>query len=78
MIQLLDSIVPNSPAYNAGLLKGDRILKVNGNDVVKWQEFTELVKANDSPNIELEIERGNEIISNTIPLNENKKLVLLA
>ena len=49
---LLDSIVPNSPAYNAGLLKGDRIVKVNGNDVIKWEEFTEQVKANVSPNID--------------------------
>jgi len=71
---VLDSIVPNSPAFNAGLLSGDRVLRVNGNDIVKWQDFTELVKANNSPNINVEIERGNEIISNIIPLNEDKKI----
>ena len=54
---ILDSIVPNSPAYNAGLLKGDRIVKVNGNDVVKLEEFTEQVKANTSQNIDIDIKK---------------------
>ena len=71
---VLDSIVPNSPAYNAGLVSGDKILKVNGNEIVKWQDFTELVKLNDSPNINVEIERNNEVISNIIPLSEDKKI----
>ena len=71
---VLDSIVPNSPAYNAGLTSGDKILKVNGNEIIKWQDFTEIVKLNNSPNINIEIERGNEIISNLIPLNEDKKI----
>ena len=71
---ILDSIVPNSPAYNAGLASGDRILRVNGNQIIKWQDFTELVKVNTSPNINIEIERNNEVISNIIPLNEDKKI----
>ena len=36
---ILDSIVPNSPAYNAGLASGDRILRVNGNQIIKWQDL---------------------------------------
>jgi regulator of sigma E protease len=71
---ILDSIVPNSPAYNAGFLKGDRIVKVNGNDVVKWEEFTEQVKTNKSQNIDIDIKRGNEVVSNTITLNENNQI----
>ena len=71
---ILDSIVPSSPAYNAGLLKGDRIVKVNGNDVVKWEEFTEEVKVNTSQNIDIDIRRGNDIISNSITLNENNQI----
>jgi regulator of sigma E protease len=71
---ILDSIVPNSPAYNAGLLKGDRIIKVNGNDVIKWEEFTEQVKANTTQDIDIDIKRGNEIVSNTITLNENNQI----
>jgi regulator of sigma E protease len=71
---VLDSIVPNSPAYIAGLLSGDKILRVNGNEIVKWQDFTELVKLNNSPNINVEIERNSEVISNIIPLGEDNKI----
>ncbi len=71
---ILDSISPNSPAENAGLKSGDKIVRVNGNEIIKWQDFTELVKENTSPNINIEIERENEIISNIIPLNEENKI----
>ena len=71
---ILDSIFPDSPAFNAGLLKGDRIINVNGNDVVKWEEFTKQVKANKSQNIDIDIKRGNEVVSNTITLNENNQI----
>ena len=71
---ILDSISPNSPAENAGLKSGDKIVRVNGNEIIKWQNFAELVKANTSPNINIEIERENEIISNIIPLNEENKI----
>ena len=71
---ILDSIFPDSPAFNAGLLKGDRIINVNGNDAVKWEEFTEQVKANKSQNIDIDIKRGNEVVSNTITLNENNQI----
>ena len=71
---ILDSISPNSPAENAGLKSGDKIVRVNGNEIIKWQSFAELVKANTSPNINIEIERENEIISNIIPLNEENKI----
>ena len=71
---VIDSIVPDSPAYNASLVKGDKIIKVNGNDIIKWQDFTELVKLNTSSNISVEIERGGDVISKLIPLNEDKKI----
>ena len=71
---VIDSIVHDSTAYNASLAKGDKIIKVNGNDIIKWQDFTELVKLNTSSNISVEIERGGDVISKLIPLNEDKKI----
>ena len=47
---------------------------MNGNDIIKWQDFTELVKLNTSSNISVEIERGGDVISKLIPLNEDKKI----
>ena len=71
---IIDSIIPNSPAENAGLKSGDKIVRVNGNEIIKWQDFSELVKVNTSSNINIEIERKNEIISNIIPLNKENKI----
>ena len=71
---VLDTIVPDSPAFKSGLLKGDRIINVNRNDVVKWQEFTELVKANTSSSIDLKIKRENEIIDVTVTLNKDNTI----
>ena len=71
---ILDSIIPNSPAEKAGLKSGDKIVRVNGNEIIKWQDFSELVKVTTSSNINIEIERRNEIISKIIPLNEENKI----
>ena len=71
---LLDSVIPNSNAYKAGLLKGDRIININGTDVAKWDKFSELVELNTSPNLDLKIKRGNKIIDYTVPLDEDNKI----
>ena len=71
---IIDSIVPNSPAEKAGFISGDKIVSVNGNEIVKWQDFTELISANTSPNINITINRNRDMISKIIPLNEDKKL----
>ena len=72
---LIDSVVPNSAAYNAGLLKGDRIVKANGKDIAKWQDFSNASNENSSPNIDIEIKRGSEFISYSVPLNVNTKKI---
>ena len=36
----LDSVMPGTPAAKAGLLKGDKILSINGKPVDSWNEFT--------------------------------------
>ena len=71
---LLDSVITNSNAYKAGLLKGDRIININGTDVAKWDKFSELIELSTSPNLDLKIKRGNKIIDYTVPLDEDNKI----
>jgi len=46
VLATLDSIVPNSPAEKSNLLRGDKIVEVNGAPVSFWDEFTQAVKSN--------------------------------
>ena len=37
----VDSVLPDSPAMKAGIVKGDKLLAINGKNVDSWNEFTE-------------------------------------
>ena len=71
---IIDSIVPNSAAFNADFQKGDKVVEVNGNEIIKWQDFTELIKANSSENVNIVVKRGNDMISKILPVGEDKKI----
>jgi regulator of sigma E protease len=71
---IIDSIEPNSPAEKIGLVSGDLILSVNDNSIIKWQDFTKLVKENSSKTIDLKIKRSDRIISKTINLRDDKTI----
>jgi len=71
---IIDSIIPNSLAFNADFQKGDKIVEVNGNQIIKWQDFTELLKANSSENVNIVVKRGNDVISKILPIGEDKKI----
>lgn len=39
----IDSIVPDSPAAKAGMLKGDKLLAINGKSIDSWNEFDDQI-----------------------------------
>ena len=45
---VIDSVIPNSPAYLAGITKNDEVVSINGNPVKFWNEFTDIVRENAS------------------------------
>ena len=71
---IIDSIEPNSPAERAGLISDDLILSVNGNSILKWQEFTKLVKESPKKIININIKRNNSILSKEISLRDNNTI----
>lgn len=50
----------DSPAANAGIQKGDRIVTVNNSPIKSWNKFTEIIKALAGKNLELTILRENK------------------
>ena len=58
----IDSVIPNSEASKAGLIKKDRIVKINNQNIAFYDELTNTLEANKSKSVTLIIVRnGKEI-----------------
>ncbi|MDM0496149.1 RIP metalloprotease RseP [Clostridium perfringens] len=67
------SVVPNSPAQKIGIEQGDEFLKIDGNKINTTDDFRMgLALAKGNP-VELEIKRGNDVLTKTVQpiLNES-------
>jgi regulator of sigma E protease len=62
----LAEVQANSPASNAGLQAGDRIVKVDGQPLAQWQAFAAQVRDNPGKNMALDIERNGEPVALTL------------
>ena len=59
---VIDSVIPNSPASEIGLLSNDKILSLNGNKISSWSDFKNNM-TKDSKEIDLVVERNQSAIS---------------
>lgn len=54
---VIGTIVKESPAESAGLQKNDKILSINGEEITKWDELSDKIKASNST-LTLAVERN--------------------
>ncbi|CCW31608.1 Protease rseP [Xenorhabdus nematophila F1] len=59
----IEKVYPASPAEKAGLQSGDRIVKVNCQDVDVWHTFSSFVRKNPNTPLKLDVARAGEMIS---------------
>lgn len=59
-------VVKDSPAYQVGLQAGDRILRVNGQQVSGWYELVKLVRESKDKPINLLIDRQGQPLERTV------------
>lgn len=77
--QLMDStyvgdFADYSPAYDAGIRKGDKILKVNGEKFTYYDEFTDLLKSlEENKNVKTQILRGKDTLQFNFDLTRDGK-----
>ena len=63
---VLGGILLGSPANRAGLRPGDRIVEVDGQPIVFWQEMTRLVRQSEGDSLQFTYVRGDPGLSATI------------
>ena len=71
---VIDTVVVDSPAEKAGLLKNDKIVSVNGNSVGYWQDFTKLIQNSKEGDISVDIERNGTVKTIVLTPREDKTI----
>ncbi len=78
---VVEQVMENTPAEKAGLLAGDRIVKVNDHSIVKYHELNEALLSDDDDNVTLTVKRGKGTNSNTfnveVVLDGNRTLGII-
>lgn len=59
----IGQVTPDSPAYQAGLLKGDVIISIDGETVKSWSEIKNAVKDSAGKTLEIAIQREGRLIT---------------
>jgi regulator of sigma E protease len=71
---VIGSVTPESPAFNAGLKPGDKIVDIDGVKVANWHEVTALIgKKGDNP-VSLTVERESKQFGITVKPEMNEEL----
>lgn len=66
---IVSGVIENSPAQKAGVLVDDQILEINGHQIKEWYDISREVSAS-IDNVNIKIQRGEQIIDLVLPLEE--------
>lgn len=64
---VVSEVIEDSPAQKAGIMKGDRLVEINGKQINDWSDINKEVSIA-IEQVDLKIKRGEEDISITVPL----------
>lgn len=68
-IPTVHEVSANSPASQAGMQKGDKIVEINGTPITQWEQIRPIVDANKGKQMELKYQRSGEIKQvNLVPI----------
>ena len=65
--QIIDVVMDNSPAYKAGIRKGDRLISVDGVEIKAFAQFYKIINHNpDKKSLEFIVKRDGQLYSTTV------------
>ena len=70
----IDSIMPDSPAFKAGILAKDEILSADNKEIKYFTDFTYALKNRSAKSVDLVVKRDSKIINLTITPTEDNKI----
>ena len=74
---VIQSIVPNSPAEMYDFKSGDRLIRIDGQDITSAERARELISSDSDNLLLIQLERSNELLVKTVELtNQTGRQVL--
>jgi regulator of sigma E protease len=71
------TVLDDSPAAEAGLQGGDRVVAVNGEPVSYWQQLVAIIQEAEGP-LQFDIDRNGELITTTVTPDPETKMIGIA
>lgn len=68
----IGEIMEDSPAKYAGLMKGDRIIEIDGEKITNWFDMAQKIQQSPNKNLKFKIEREGQIFQLTITPQERE------
>ncbi len=66
LLARIGEVLPDSPASEAGLKPGDKIVSINGQPIVSWDEMTEVIRSNPDKPLSFVVSNNGETREITI------------
>ncbi len=68
----IGEVMENSSAHEAGIKKGDLVLKVDGKEIKEWNELQSIIQKSPERELSLTIKRNNEILTVNVTPRKTK------
>lgn len=73
---IIDSVIPNSPAQEAGIVKGSRILSIDGQTIKYWNDYDSIFDGRTNQNIQLVVQQSNSSTQDTLSFMLNADMTM--
>jgi regulator of sigma E protease len=66
LLPVVETVVEGSPAMEAGIKAGDKVLSIEGQKITTWNQMTEIIRNSPEKPLILEVERGGKTVKITV------------